>query len=107
MHYMALPVANMPGCNRSLKVTLCDAYRKMCMLILQPRPEDNIHLAEISLNASIDEIKAVETNAVTELQKLVQQVKLLDPKNSAPLYMKCCGAVVCCGEPSRVPAKNA
>ena len=80
MHYMALTVANMPGCNRSLKVTMCDAYRNICMWILKPRPEDNIHLAEISLNASIDEIKAVETNSVTELQKLVQQVKLLDPK---------------------------
>lgn len=37
-------------------------------------------MAEISLHVSIDEIKAVEVNATNELQKLVQQVRQLDPK---------------------------
>ena len=80
MHYMALPVVNMAGCKRSLKVAMCDAFRNMSLWVMKPRPEDNIHLAEISLHASIDEIKAVETNTVTELQKMVLQVKQLDPK---------------------------
>lgn len=77
---MALPVANMSGCKRSMQVAMCDAFRNISLWIVKPRAEDNIHLAEISLHASIDEIKAVETNSVTELHRLVGQVKQLDPK---------------------------
>ena len=77
---MASALAIMSGCQRGMTSGASEFFRNFTLLFMKARPEDNIHLAEISLNTSIDEIKAVESNAVTELQKLVLQVKQHDPK---------------------------
>jgi hypothetical protein len=77
----------MSNCRHSLKVWAFENYRELLVWLRGMPASDKAHLAEISIVNSIEEIKAVETNAKQDLQKLVLQVKQLDPvKQRAALH---------------------
>jgi len=67
------------GCSESVRGSIADAYRSIAVAVFGMGSRDKIHLAEMSLSASIADIAAAEQKTKDELTVLVRRIREIDP----------------------------
>jgi len=67
------------GCSETLRVSVADAYRSIAVAVFGTGARDKMHLAEMSVLASIADISTAEEKTKTELGALARRVREMDP----------------------------
>jgi len=67
------------GCSETLRVSVADAYRSIAVVVFGTGARDKMHLAEMSVLASIADISTAEEKTKTELGALARRVREMDP----------------------------
>jgi hypothetical protein len=67
------------GCSETLRVSVADAYRSIAVAVFGTGARDKMHLAEMSVMASITDISTAEEKTKTELGALARRVREMDP----------------------------
>ena len=67
------------GCSETLRVSVADAYRSIAVAVFGTGARDKMHLAEMSVIASITDISTAEEKTKTELGALARRVREMDP----------------------------
>jgi hypothetical protein len=67
------------GCSETLRVSVADAYRSIAVAVFGTGARDKMHLAEMSVLASIADICTAEEKTKTELGALARRVREMDP----------------------------
>lgn len=67
------------GCSETFRVSIADAYRSIAVAVFGTGARDKMHLAEMSVMASITDITAAEDKTKAELAALARRVREMDP----------------------------
>jgi len=67
------------GCSEAIHCSVADAYRSLALAVFGTGARDKMHLAEMSVSASVADIAGAEDKSKRELAALVKRVRELDP----------------------------
>lgn len=70
------------GCSETFRVSIADAYRSIAVAVFGTGARDKMHLAEMSVIASITDISTAEEKTKTELAGLARRVRAMDPSKN-------------------------
>ena len=68
------------GCTENVRVNFAEAYRGLALAMFGTGARDKIHLAEMSVTASVADISSAEQKIKDELGSLVRRIRELDPQ---------------------------